>query len=146
PAAVVITQSAQGLGEASNFWQHAGQKLVITSEAGRERLEQDGFSQKADIVSCAETPLSMHTLVRALAERGLHRLLVEGGGELAWSFAEANLISKLHLTVAPLLLGGKSAPTPLGGNGFSMASAIALELEHLEQHGGELYLTYGRKT
>ncbi len=41
-----------------------------------------------------------------LAERGITRLLVEGGGELVAALLRADLVDRLHLATAPLLFGG----------------------------------------
>lgn len=40
-----------------------------------------------------------------LADRGLHRVLVEGGGLTVSRFLEAGLIDRLHLLVAPMIIG-----------------------------------------
>lgn len=40
-----------------------------------------------------------------LAELGLHRLLVEGGGQTVSRFLQADTLDRLHLTVAPMLIG-----------------------------------------
>jgi riboflavin-specific deaminase-like protein len=49
--------------------------------------------------------LDLHALVAALAARGLRRIFVEGGGETVSRFLAAGLLDRLHLTVAPMILG-----------------------------------------
>lgn len=44
-------------------------------------------------------------LLRALAARGAHRIFVEGGGRTVSAFLAAGLLDRLHVTVAPVLLG-----------------------------------------
>ncbi len=44
-------------------------------------------------------------VLRVLADRGLRRVLVEGGGITVSRFLEANALDRLHVTVAPLLIG-----------------------------------------
>lgn len=61
-------------------------------------------------------------LVTRLAERGLLSLLVEGGGETHAAFLDADLCDRLILYMAPLALGGASAPTWLGGLGVDKLS------------------------
>jgi diaminohydroxyphosphoribosylaminopyrimidine deaminase/5-amino-6-(5-phosphoribosylamino)uracil reductase len=46
----------------------------------------------------------------ALGERGITRLLVEGGGRLAAAFARADLIDRLVWVHAPMLIGGDGIP------------------------------------
>ena len=73
---------------------------------------------------------------------GVARLLVEGGGELNWSFVEAGLVDELYLTVAPCILGGRAAPTPVDGEGLAMDARLRLRLVSVDSHGEELYCRY----
>jgi diaminohydroxyphosphoribosylaminopyrimidine deaminase / 5-amino-6-(5-phosphoribosylamino)uracil reductase len=52
-------------------------------------------------------------VLRALAARGLHRVLVEGGGLTVSRFLAAGALDRLHLTVAPILLGSGRASVTL---------------------------------
>ncbi|WP_051089299.1 RibD family protein [Elioraea tepidiphila] len=53
----------------------------------------------------AERGLDLRALVAALRARGLTHLFVEGGGVTVGRFLAAGLIDRLHVAVAPLLLG-----------------------------------------
>lgn len=75
---------------------------------------------------------------------GIHRLLVMGGGELVAALLAAERIDELYLTVCPLLLGGRTAPTPVAGNGFDAAHAPQLELCGVKVIGHEVFLHYRR--
>ena len=44
-------------------------------------------------------------VVRALRARGFRRLLIEGGGITVSRFLQADALDRLHITVAPLLIG-----------------------------------------
>jgi diaminohydroxyphosphoribosylaminopyrimidine deaminase / 5-amino-6-(5-phosphoribosylamino)uracil reductase len=61
----------------------------------------------AELVPVPRGPngLDLVALVAALAARGLRRIFVEGGGVTVSRFLAAGLLDRLHLTVAPLLLG-----------------------------------------
>lgn len=49
--------------------------------------------------------IDLPALLRELAARGLRRLFVEGGGRTVSAFLAAGCLDRLHLTVAPLILG-----------------------------------------
>lgn len=49
--------------------------------------------------------LDLADLLRQLHERGCHRIFVEGGGVTVSAFLEAGLLDRLHIAVAPLLIG-----------------------------------------
>ena len=54
--------------------------------------------------------LDLAAALRRLGERGLTRLLVEGGGQLAAALLRAGLVDRLAWLHAPLLLGGDGVP------------------------------------
>jgi riboflavin-specific deaminase-like protein len=57
-----------------------------------------GLASSGDRVDVGE-------LVRALRARGCARIFVEGGGVTVSAFLEANLLDRLHMAIAPLLIG-----------------------------------------
>jgi diaminohydroxyphosphoribosylaminopyrimidine deaminase / 5-amino-6-(5-phosphoribosylamino)uracil reductase len=54
-------------------------------------------------------------------------VLLEAGGELAGSFLQAGLVDRVAVFVAPKLVGGAAAPTPVGGPGLLLGDAVRLE-------------------
>lgn len=60
-----------------------------------------------EVLECDVTDgwISAPTLLAALADRGIRRLFVEGGGVTVSGFLDAGALDRLHLTVAPVLLG-----------------------------------------
>lgn len=71
----------------------------------------DGFKQvERWVVPGTDTQLPVEKVVALLIARGLRRLFVEGGGITVSRFFEANCLDRLHVAVAPLLVGqGKQA-------------------------------------
>lgn len=99
PARVVIDPSGRLPNDARIFTQDGARRIVIQAvdvprPAGVEviRLPRDTWIAPAAIIA-------------ALRARGLHHLLVEGGGITIARFLEAGLLSRLHIAVAPLLIG-----------------------------------------
>ncbi len=81
-----------------------------------------------------------------LYQRGIRSVLVEGGGEVLASFVTSGLYDQVMVNCAPLLIGGKEAPTPLGGEGFqALASAARLEDLEVRQRGGDLLISGYRR-
>lgn len=72
---------------------------------------------------------------------GVKRLVCEGGGELNDAMFRAGLVSELRLTICPLVIGGRGAPTLSDGLGFSgLAQAAGFQLKSVRRVGNELYL------
>jgi diaminohydroxyphosphoribosylaminopyrimidine deaminase / 5-amino-6-(5-phosphoribosylamino)uracil reductase len=57
--------------------------------------------------------------LRLLKERGVARLLLEGGPTIAGAFVRRGLVDQVAAIVAPLLLGGDGAPAALAGTGVA---------------------------
>jgi diaminohydroxyphosphoribosylaminopyrimidine deaminase/5-amino-6-(5-phosphoribosylamino)uracil reductase len=54
-------------------------------------------------------------------------VLLEAGGELTGAFMQAGLVDRVAVFVAPKLVGGVTAPTPVGGPGLSLGDAVRLD-------------------
>lgn len=78
------------------------------------------FTQKAESdfdveLTGSDGVFAPGAILSALRERGLNRVLVEGGGVTVSRFLDAGVVDRLHLTVAPMLIGGgrPAFPVPL---------------------------------
>ncbi len=70
-------------------------------------------------------------LLSTLHRMEVRSLLVEGGGETAWTFLAAGFADRVTAYMAPSLIGGRTAPSPLSGEGFPSVSRLPA-LDHLE--------------
>ena len=61
---------------------------------------------------------------------GITSILVEGGGQINAALLEYRLIDKVQAFIAPKIIGGKNAPSPVAGQGASEVNA-AIGLEEL---------------
>ena len=81
-------------------------------------------------------------LLRSLGADGLVSILVEGGGEVMGAMLDAALIDKVCAFVAPKLIGGAGASSPIGGNGATvMADVWNLHRARSEQIGPDWLIT-----
>jgi diaminohydroxyphosphoribosylaminopyrimidine deaminase/5-amino-6-(5-phosphoribosylamino)uracil reductase len=94
--------------------------VAVSSEADpseRQRLVDAG----CEVVEC---PGKSHAerlgqLLDCLGQRRMTNVLVEGGSRLLGSLWDATLIDEVHVFVSPKLVGGDTAPGPLGGTGLA---------------------------
>ena len=78
-------------------------------------------------------------LMAELARRDVMAVLVEGGAEVSASLLEAVLVDRLEFILAPKLIGGRSAPGPVGGPGLPrMADAVPLGNIRVRRLGTDL--------
>ena len=76
-------------------------------------------------------------IVEALAARGLRRLLVEGGANTVSRFLEAGCIDRLHVTVAPVILGCGQLGMNFGSSP-ALAKALRPPVRITELGGGDV--------
>jgi diaminohydroxyphosphoribosylaminopyrimidine deaminase/5-amino-6-(5-phosphoribosylamino)uracil reductase len=69
------------------------------------------------------------TLLKELGRRRLTNVLVEGGAAVLGAFLDADLLDEVHAFIAPRLVGGTEARTPMAGRGRDTI-AEALTLDH----------------
>jgi diaminohydroxyphosphoribosylaminopyrimidine deaminase/5-amino-6-(5-phosphoribosylamino)uracil reductase len=90
-----------------------------------------------DVPKGAGGRLDPASALRILREKGLHRILVEGGPTVHGALLTDGLADWARVYVAPLLVGGITAPGPVAGSGFpSIEKAVWLEDVHLRVVGG----------
>lgn len=67
-------------------------------------------------------------LVKALGEMGIDSLYIEGGSGVLGAAFESGIVNQVYAAVAPKIVGGKDAVTPVGGTGIEkMRDAIVLK-------------------
>jgi riboflavin-specific deaminase-like protein len=111
PARIVIDPNGRLPAAARAFRDDGVRRLVITANdasaqppAGIERIA----------LPAAQGCLDPRDILTSLAARGLRRILIEGGPATVGRFLEARCLDRLHVVVAPIILGG-------GRSGFDLA-------------------------
>lgn len=89
-----------------------------------------------------ESHVDVGALLGFLAGLDVRSLLVEGGGETAWGFLAGGLADRVTVFLAPSVLGGRTAPTPVGGEGLARpGEALRLAGLTLERVGADVRLS-----
>jgi 2,5-diamino-6-(ribosylamino)-4(3H)-pyrimidinone 5'-phosphate reductase len=138
----VVLSTDLDLPASAQFFTHAAtEKLVITTRsAPKSRI--DRFRKLAEVAVLRSKRIRPSAVLELLAERGVRRVLVEGGGELNYSFIEAGLIDEIYITVTPRVIGGAKAPTAVDGAGFLKDTQVRLQLVSCRRRADEVFLRY----
>lgn len=110
--------------------------VIITTERADGKA---AFREVADVVVAGSSTVDAGRAVEALHERGLRRILCEGGPTLFGSFLAADAVDELCITVSPLLEAG-DAPRIANGDAVPRSMKLATVL----RSGDTLLLRYGR--
>lgn len=109
------------------FTDAASRTIVLTVEASPPD-RRAALAAVADVTVVGDTSIDVHVAIRALVERGLSRVLCEGGPHLLARVIEADRLDELCYTITPKIVGGHSArlvetPLPLASH-WALAHVI----------------------
>lgn len=92
--------------------------IATTAAAALDRVEAMRRAGVEVLVQEHEDgPVDLRALMEALGRRGLLSVLIEGGGMVNASALSAGIVDKVVAVIAPRLIGGAQAPTPMDGAG-----------------------------
>jgi riboflavin-specific deaminase-like protein len=117
--------------------------LLATEAAPPERLRK--LAKVADdiFVSKGDKLDVVAALQWLRAKWQVKRLLCEGGGEVNAALLQAGVVAEVHVTICPVVFGGRYAPTLADGDGIeSLAEALPLKLKSMERVGDELFCVF----
>ena len=118
-----------------------GKTLIMTSDQASGEQVERLTAAGAEVVCLPATASGMVDLAAAMSElgrRGVVSLLVEGGGTLLGSLFDAGMVDKVYAFVAPVIIGGRGAATPVGGQGVAkMAEAWRLTQVRMQPVGAD---------
>jgi diaminohydroxyphosphoribosylaminopyrimidine deaminase/5-amino-6-(5-phosphoribosylamino)uracil reductase len=152
----VLVDAAGRVGAGGHLFDTEAETLVATTPAAPAAAVEAWKAAGAEVVVCATVTVrggsggalgappvgqgvDLEDLARALGERGVLELMVEGGPRLQASLWAAGLADRLVWYLAPLAIGGQAAPGLLGGDGAAtLADARRLRLASAERLGDDL--------
>jgi diaminohydroxyphosphoribosylaminopyrimidine deaminase / 5-amino-6-(5-phosphoribosylamino)uracil reductase len=126
PLRVVMSRSLN-LPENAHLWETSeAPTLVLTEVNANPDVKELLLRQGVEVVEL--TPLTPDKVMAYLYERGFCNVLWECGGILAASAIAQGAVQKILAFIAPKIIGGNNAPTPVGDLGFTtMTEALPLE-------------------
>jgi diaminohydroxyphosphoribosylaminopyrimidine deaminase / 5-amino-6-(5-phosphoribosylamino)uracil reductase len=117
PARVVIDPRGRLEATARFFADDGVRRIVVTAPGARRELR----GVETLVLPSTDGRIAPAAILSGLADIGLRRVLVEGGPDTLSRFLAAGCLDRLHVVVAPIILGD-------GPPGFSLG-----EIDHLDQ-------------
>ncbi|KAA0011539.1 2,5-diamino-6-(ribosylamino)-4(3H)-pyrimidinone 5'-phosphate reductase [Thermoplasmatales archaeon ex4484_30] len=88
-----------------------------------------------EVIKCGNDKVDLKRLMEILYDRGIKKLLVEGGSTVIWEFLENKLVDEMMVFYSPIIIGN-NAPTIAGGEGAkSEEELIKMEIKSIERIG-----------
>jgi diaminohydroxyphosphoribosylaminopyrimidine deaminase/5-amino-6-(5-phosphoribosylamino)uracil reductase len=102
--------------------------LVAVGEAAPPQRLAALESAGVTVLACKsrEGRVDVTDLAARLFALDVTSVLLEAGSDLTGAFVQAGLVDRVAAFVAPTLLGGAGAPTPVGGHGLTLPRALRL--------------------
>ena len=142
PTRVVADSRARTPLDAEVLDDSAPTVVGVGKNAQSKRVDALRENAGVEVVETDAERVDLRALLDALKQRGVERLMVEGGGEIIFSLLSENLVDEVSVYVAPVFVGGSDAPTLVDGDGFVGDEYAEATLEDVERVGEGVVLRY----
>ena len=137
----IVVDSSLKIDINANVVQNKSAKTIIatTDKADKDKILKLQ-AQDVDVIVVDKDEndkVDIEKLLDILGQKNICSILVEGGATLSGSFVAKKLVDKVYFFIAPKIIGGKEAKTPVAGTGIlNLQEALALkdiQIEKLEE-------------
>jgi len=140
----VVVDSRLRIPLSSNLIKTAALAPVIIGTTGlapRERRDRISGINGGDLIVTRSKRgrVSLRTFLRGVARRGIVNVLVEGGGELAGSLIDEELVDEAMFFISPKIIGGDRASVK-GAGAADITKALDLEDVKIRMSGGDVFI------
>jgi 2,5-diamino-6-(ribosylamino)-4(3H)-pyrimidinone 5'-phosphate reductase len=142
PVRIVVDSGARTPPDASLLHKGEGERIIACSERA-DPEKKAVLGRSATVLVAGRDRVDLPLLLTLLHERGIRRLMVEGGGTLIAGLFSAGLVDELTCFVGNMIIGGRDAPTLADGPGFiDEDTFVRLSLSGMERMDEGVLLTW----
>lgn len=138
----ILASASAAIDAALPFFRQPIPRWLLTTSEGATLWEDRSEFERILVTSTDDQQSNWNNALSTIANLGIKRLAVLGGGEIVASLFAVDGIDELWLTVCPVILGGTRAPTPVDGMGFAADVAPRLQLLEAKPYQQEVFLHY----
>ncbi|MDQ0177487.1 bifunctional diaminohydroxyphosphoribosylaminopyrimidine deaminase/5-amino-6-(5-phosphoribosylamino)uracil reductase RibD [Bacillus chungangensis] len=125
PIKVILDSNLKIPIESKVFQNEEGKTIIFTTDHASPVKEQ-ALKKKGAKVFRTGKVMNLHKVMKILYSLGVISVLVEGGGNVNFSFLKENLVNKVIIYKKLNLIGGKNAITLIDGEGLKIEDAVQL--------------------
>lgn len=144
PLRIIVDSSARTPANARALSSDAS-TIIATLRNIPEKKMDALFTSGARILGIRDIDgrIDLTYLMNELGKMGINNVLLEGGGELAASMLSAGLIDRGLIFIAPKIIGGRDAKTPVEGEGIeAMSQALSTKKPKVRCFGDDIALEF----
>jgi diaminohydroxyphosphoribosylaminopyrimidine deaminase/5-amino-6-(5-phosphoribosylamino)uracil reductase len=144
PLVRVVLDESLCLSPSSQLVMTARESPLMIFTSGRADSSTVSSLEKrgVEVVKDASGGRDIRAVLQELYRRSIQSALVEGGANVAGAFLDARLIDRASFFIAPIIIGGREAPTAIGGTGAQrIADAVNLDEVEIIRHGRDIEVT-----
>jgi 5-amino-6-(5-phosphoribosylamino)uracil reductase len=141
PMKVTLTRRAE-LDARADFFRIGDAEKLVYCATPRVADARERLGPVATVVDGCGDSVDLRALSTDLAERGVERLMVEGGGTVHTQFLTEDIVDELQLTVAPVFVGDSEAPRFVRDGVFPWNPSRRAELVDVRKLGDVVLLRY----
>ncbi len=143
PARVVADSRARTPVDAGIVDDAARTYLLVSEAAPADRRAALAERPGVTVIEAGTERVDLGGALDRLAEHGVERLMVEGGGEVIAALFAADRVDELTQFVGPMVIGGREAPTLADGEGVVDPDAFPrLSLDTVDRLDGGVVLSW----
>ena len=142
PIHIVVSASGK-IDRRLKFFQQPIPRWLLTTKNNSQLWQNNNLFDRVIVGKTdANSGFEWQEILAQLSDLGMQKLAILGGGELVASLLAVKAIDEIWLTVCPVIFGGVTAPTPVGGKGWLQSEGIKLDLLEVKYIDREVFLHY----
>ena len=113
-------------------------RTIIATVCSDVDKHMEYINKGCEVVAVSEKDghINFKALMKKLGEMKIDSVLLEGGGTLNWSAISQGIVNRVQAYIAPKIIGGEAAPSPVRGAGYElMNQAVKLSHSSIEKLG-----------
>jgi len=106
--------------------------IVVCSEEANEARVQEFENKGIHVLICGKVRVSLHDLMNHMYDKHITWILVEWGAEIQWSFFDEQLVDKIYIVQAPVIMWWKDASNAIWWTWVSSIANVT-QIKHIER-------------
>lgn len=113
--------------------------IITGNQVDQVKKEAYNAYSHVEVITMTSPTIAIEDVMHLLGEKGVTSLYVEGGATVNDAFVRAGMVQQMITYIAPKVIGGHDAPTPIGGQGIhSLEEAMSLKIEEVIHLGNDI--------